>query len=585
MVKHLDPHDDPLAIDALRRRLAAAQRENARLRVLVHASAAIANARLDLPAVLDTIAARVASDIGDWCLIRLVSDDGAWLDTVAARHHDAEADAFLRTLAMEVHHPVGQGLQGQVIATGQPLLVATISPEAFPPETRRAYAAWYDRYGASSLLIVPLRLADRVIGTLGLMRDAGGTAYTEADRDLALALADHAAQAIDTSRLYQQTQVAEAWLRGVLNGVADAVMITDEAGNYIDVNPAASALFGYSEAELRQLRVGDLSPTRPAAPDWAWQEFRRLVGDGQWRGEAQMRRKDGTLVPIEAVVTGVRLPDGSMVYVGSNRDISERQRLAQLQQDFIRMVSHDLRSPLTSIRGLAQLMRRRGQYNADYLTHIVAQADRMQSLLTDLFDIERIERGQFPLSPEPVDLVTVVRACVNWAAAHASQHDVRLDVPDGAVRGWWDRGRLEQVCENLLSNALKYTPDGGQIRVVVRSTGDRAVIEVCDTGLGIPVEALPHLFERFYRVDRDGSQSPSGIGLGLYIAKMLVDAMDGKIGVASEVGRGSTFTVTLPIRSEPVVSQHDAATPTSEHRSPSGSDAGCVMDDGDDPLS
>jgi signal transduction histidine kinase len=262
-----------------------------------------------------------------------------------------------------------------------------------------------------------------------------------------------------------------------------------------------------------------------------------------------MRRKDGSPVPVEAVVTGVRLPDGSTVYVGSNRDISERLRLEQLQQDFIRMVSHDLRSPLTSIRGLAQLMQRRGQYNAQHVTQLIAQADRMQSLLTDLLEIEQIELGQFPLRPEQIDLVAVVRACVDWAAAHGSQHDIGLDLPDGAVRGWWDRGRLEQVCENLLSNALKYTPDGGRIRVSVRQADDAAVIEVHDTGIGIPAEALPHLFTRFYRVNRDGSQSPSGIGLGLYITRMLVDVMDGDISVATEVGRGSAFTVTLPIRS------------------------------------
>ena len=290
-------------------------------------------------------------------------------------------------------------------------MVADIRVDDLPTATRSAYAAWYDRYGASSLLIVPLRLAERVIGTLGLMRDAGGAAYTEADIDLALALADQAAQAIDTSRLYQQTQVAEAWLRGVLNGVPDAVLISDESGHFIDANESASRLFGYAHDELRQLGVGDLTPGPSPSNDWAWAEFRRLLADGTWRGEATMQRKDGTTFPAETVVTSVRLPDGSTVYVGSNRDVTERQRLAQLQQDFIRMVSHDLRSPLTSIRGLAQLMRRRGHYNADHLDQMVAQADRMQSLLTDLLDIERIELGQFPLTPELVDL-GCVGACL-----------------------------------------------------------------------------------------------------------------------------------------------------------------------------
>lgn len=428
--------------------------EIARLRILVDTAAALASARLDLPTVLDTVAQRVATEIGDWCLIRLLSPDRQWLDTVTARHRDPEADALLRSLAKEVQHPVGRGLQGQVIATGQSLLIPTLRLDDLPHATRTAYAAWYDRYGASSILIVPLRVAEQVIGTLGLMRDADGAAFTESDRNLAVALAEQAAHAIDTSRLYQHTQMAEARLRGVLNGVADAVMISDEAGNYLDANPAACALFGYSRDELQMMHVSDLAAEPHPSPDWAWQEFQRLLQSGEWRGEAMMRRKDGTLVPVEGVVTGVRLPDGSTVYVGSNRDISERRPLEQLQQDFIRMVSHDLRLPLTSIRGLAQLIQRRGTYNAGHIMNIIAQADRMQTLLTDLLDIERIELGQFPITPGPVELVEVAHSCVMWAASTGGQHDLRLDVPDAAVCDWWVRGRLEQVGENLLSNAL-----------------------------------------------------------------------------------------------------------------------------------
>ena len=137
-----------------------------------------------------------------------------------------------------------------------------------------------------------------------------------------------------------------------------------------------------------------------------------------------------------------------------------------------------------------------------------------------------------------------------------------------------------------MSNALKYTPDGGQIVVTVTSTSTEATICVADTGVGIPSEALPHLFERFYRVHRDGSQSPSGIGLGLYITKMLVEAMEGEITVTSDLGQGSTFTVQLPIRADPIVSRHEALAPASRRsgRLPTRADAGSVMDEGDDPA-
>ena len=133
-----------------------------------------------------------------------------------------------------------------------------------------------------------------------------------------------------------------------------------------------------------------------------------------------------------------------------------------------------------------------------------------------------------------------------------------------------------------MSNALKYTPDGGQIVVTVTSTTTEATICVSDTGVGIPSEALPHLFERFYRVHRDGSQSPSGIGLGLYITKMLVEAMEGEITVTSDLGHGSTFTVRLPIRVEPVVFQHPAPAPGSRGSGALRTDAGGTQDTGED---
>jgi signal transduction histidine kinase len=215
------------------------------------------------------------------------------------------------------------------------------------------------------------------------------------------------------------------------------------------------------------------------------------------------------------------------------------------------MVTHDLRSPLTSIRGLAQLMQRRGTHRPDLVQQIIEQSDRMQALLADLLDVERMEAGQLPMARTAVDLAAVVGACVRRAIALGSGHAIEFAAPDEPVVGWWDRQRLEQIAENLLANALKYTPKGGHERVSVRRSDGFAILSVRDTGIGMPPEALPHVFDRFYRVDHDGSRSPSGIGLGLYITRMLVEAKGGTITVASEPGLGSEFTVQLPIRSVP----------------------------------
>jgi signal transduction histidine kinase len=180
----------------------------------------------------------------------------------------------------------------------------------------------------------------------------------------------------------------------------------------------------------------------------------------------------------------------------------------------------------------------------------MAQADRMERLLTDLLDAEQVEAGAIRLNPEPVDLAVLASEVVERAAL-LGERAFRLDVPAEPLVGVWDRDRLEQILENLLSNAVKYTPEGGEISVGVAvaedGAGEAALLTVADRGQGIPAEALPHLFERFYRVEREGLAATDGVGLGLSITKALVEAMGGGIDVTSEAGHGSTFTIRLPL--------------------------------------
>lgn len=214
------------------------------------------------------------------------------------------------------------------------------------------------------------------------------------------------------------------------------------------------------------------------------------------------------------------------------------------------MVTHDLKSPLTSIKGFAQLMRRRERYNETAVESIVAQTGHLERLINDLLDAARLEAGRADLQRTLVDLVELAQSIVEGVAAWTTEHLVLVEAKRPTIHDQWDADRLAQVPQHLLSNAVKYSPDGGDIVVTVDTAapdgGSRAVVSVSDRGVGIPEDVRDRLFDRFYRVEST-ERGAQGLGLGLYITRSLVEAHGGRIWVESTPGNGSTFTFTLPI--------------------------------------
>ncbi len=209
------------------------------------------------------------------------------------------------------------------------------------------------------------------------------------------------------------------------------------------------------------------------------------------------------------------------------------------------MASHELRHPVTAIKGYAQLMRRRGAYSERGVETIFAQAERLERLIDDLMMAAQIEARRLDLHMVETDLVVEARTAVQQMLS--TERPIQFESVDDSVPVLVDRQRLGQVLTNLLSNAAKYSPAGSEIWVRVTRDSGEGSVEVVDRGVGLPPDALPHLFTRFYRVAAT-SGGAKGLGLGLYISRQLVEAHGGRISVESELGVGSTFTVRLPVR-------------------------------------
>ena len=231
--------------------------------------------------------------------------------------------------------------------------------------------------------------------------------------------------------------------------------------------------------------------------------------------------------------------------------ISELQRLETVRRDFVANVSHEIKTPLTSIKGYVETLLGGAINDPDnrlrFLEKIERNSERLTNLVQDLLSLARIEATEDTLKLTAIDWTEVVTSVIarNEDVLHQKNIRVKVELPSVPLRALGDREAMTQVLDNLLTNAVKYTADGGRITVAVASRGIWSKLEVADTGIGIPPEHLHRIFERFYRVDKARSRELGGTGLGLSIVKHLVSAMGGEVHVESTVGIGSCFSVKL----------------------------------------
>ena len=347
-------------------------------------------------------------------------------------------------------------------------------------------------------------------------------------------------------------------LAAIVEASDDAILSTNAALVIQTWNAGAERLLGHTPVAVVGKHLSEVLPV--VGDEREWEPLAAELQAGRSvRLETVALHAGGERIDVSAALTPHVGPLGELSGISSIlRDVRERKEAERLQQEFLAMASHELRNPLTAVKGHAQLILRQGRFNPAAMETIVTQANQLDRLVDDLLLASQVAANRLTLRVAEVDLVAEARAAV---AAHTrpNGHTFRVETEEERVLVPADARRLRQVLANLIGNAIKYSPGGGEIVVTV-SRGERpppdalanvpyvgtfARLSVRDQGVGIPPEAVPRLFDRFYRVSATAGQA-QGLGLGLYITHQLVRAHGGRITVESEVGRGSTFTVTLP---------------------------------------
>jgi signal transduction histidine kinase len=260
----------------------------------------------------------------------------------------------------------------------------------------------------------------------------------------------------------------------------------------------------------------------------------------------------------EFIVTVFPIPSGlDDIRTGlSVRDVSEEREIEGRRDNFVAVISHELRDPITAMMGFSKLLLEKGSFNSverEWLENIRTCEQRLTTITSDMLDVVAIRTGNLTVNTGPVQLPPIVDEALLLIKGAHSRHEFSVSMSRDLPPVNADRTRLAQVIGNLLSNAVKYSPEGGQVGITTRhDTGQRRVIvAISDQGLGVPPEDMEHIFAPFQRAHRPRSQAVGGVGLGLYIVKGLVELMQGTLWMESEVGRGSTFYVSLP--TSPVV--------------------------------
>lgn len=553
---------------AERNRAEQAEREQRRLAEALRDAAAALNATLDLNEVFDRVLTYVTKVVPphEESVIALIEDEH-YVRYMRLRHkEEASADngempdsATGSKMAKASQRVLLNSLPmlRQIKESGQPVTISDTSSDA----------TW-QRSEIKSYIGVPIHSGGAVIGFISL-----GSVETEQFQphhtQHLLAFADQAGIAIQNALLFEavsrhadelsqrvrertvELEHERSQLSAILNGMTEGVVYYDAQANVRYINQSLADVTGYSLDDWLNSPLpwpGDLLEGEAGVS--LMRAIRAgLNKNGIWRGEAIMQRKDGVWFNASLITTDVPGPaeQTSAGFVTVIRDISAEKRLEEQKSRFIATASHELRTPIANLKTRLYLARKQPDKIDQHLEVMEFVTNRMRKLVEDLLDMSRFEHNILRLDKDEVHINALVHDVIRVQQAEADEHQIELvsELPSETITVIGDESRLSQVITNLVTNALNHTPEGGRITVSAMLDTDQVMIKVQDTGVGIPTKLLPDVFKPFFRVN----DATKGMGLGLSISREIVEIHKGQINVISEEGKGTCFTICLPLKS------------------------------------
>jgi len=561
---------------------------------LTRASEVLASS-LDSSKVVQSVADLVVPHLADWCAVLLVDEAGK-AENAAVAHVDPAMVEWAHEIQRQ-YPPDLQSTQGvaMVYRTGKSLLLQEVTDDMIMQITKdENRLKLLRKIGMSSLMIVPIIAREKILGTLSFVAAESRMHYREEDLAFAEDLAKRIGLAIDNSRLYksiqqeleerrhaeeevrrlneeleakvQQRTSALRWaqeedrtnlqrLRLMIENMPMAAVAADEAGRILNANVLFCELFGFGNDPTRIIgkpgeEILEAAKEHLQGGDDLAEGLRRILSMSVPVLNAELPLKDGRILSCDYIpVSEAGRHRGHLLLY---RDVTQERRLDRAKSEFMSLASHQLRTPLTSIRWMLgrlerTLQDRLGAEEIGQLEQGRRSAARLSETIDTMLQISKIEAGQVQLRTEVVDLGVVLSDVAGIHGTLAQRRGQTISVrTTGEVLLETDSRLLKEVLGNLVINAIKYSPPGGSVTLTAKEKNGKMEIQVIDTGFGIPKQQQVRVFQKFFRADNIIGAETKGTGLGLYLVSLILDLLGGTITFVSKERHGTTFTITLP---------------------------------------
>lgn len=520
---------------------------------------------LDYNKTLQSIAKLAVPNLADWCAIDLINGKGE-IELVSIAHVDPEKVKWARELRrknpVDMSQPTGLP---KVLRTGKSEFYPYISDEIIKlsnptPEQLKIIK----QIGFRSVIIVPLIIRGKTLGGITFVSTNDNNLYNKRRLALAEDLAKRASQAIDNALLFRQVQkdleerkkiesalrVSEMRFKKLIDSNIIGVIVAKFDGSIIEANKFFLDMLGYSQKELKtgKIRWDELTPEKWFHLDAKAIEELKVFGVANpW--EKEYIHKNGTPIPV--LVGCTVLDEEAETVLTFVLDISERKEIEQRKDDFISIASHELKTPVTSMKVFTQLLAKRFEKQSDtgtlsLINKMDTQLNKLIVLISDLLDVSRIHSGKLALRPEEFDIASLIQE-TKEGLEQTTKHKIifKNNTPLNVIA---DRERIGQVITNFLTNAIKYSPDDKKIVITVEKNKTEVQFGVRDFGMGISKEDQARIFDRFYQAKSSAENTFPGLGMGLYISSEIIRRHNGKLWVESKMGSGSHFFFTIPLQ-------------------------------------